>query len=199
MASLRLLVVCGMLAAAGAVHAQSTTPGGMPPPPGMSLAESAAMRFPQPVRTGDLPDREVLRPVESQDVLGRVRRLVRDANGQIMVVVDFGGFLGFGSRPIAVPVDAMVLLGQDMEIVAFRTTDDYPSSIDMATALHPQTLLALKYGDDTLADPFGYPVRLRMATKLGYKNPKWITAIEVTNTYPGGFWEAKGFPWFAGL
>jgi hypothetical protein len=36
-----------------------------------------------------------------------------------MVVIDFGGFLGFGSRPIAVPVDAMVLLGQDMEIVAF--------------------------------------------------------------------------------
>jgi DMSO/TMAO reductase YedYZ molybdopterin-dependent catalytic subunit len=83
--------------------------------------------------------------------------------------------------------------------VAFKTADDYPSSIDMATALHPQTLLALKYGDETLADPFGYPLRLRMATKLGYKNPKWITAIEVTNTYPGGYWEAKGFPWFAGL
>jgi DMSO/TMAO reductase YedYZ molybdopterin-dependent catalytic subunit len=83
--------------------------------------------------------------------------------------------------------------------VAFKTADDYPSSIDMATALHPQTLLALKYGDERLADPFGYPVRLRMATKLGYKNPKWITAIEVTNTYPGGYWESKGFPWFAGI
>src|SRR5271167_4556731 len=61
--------------------------------------------------------------------------------------------------------------------VAFKTADDYPSSIDMATALHPQTLLATAYGGDTLADPFGYPVRLRRATKLGYKNPKWITAI----------------------
>src|SRR5271168_191640 len=119
MASLHLLFVGGMLAIAGAAHAQSTTPGGMPPPPGMSLAESAAMRFPQPVRVGDLLGREVLRPVESQDVLGRVRRIVRDRNGQIMVVIDFGGFLGFGSRPIGVPVDAMVLLGQDMEIVAF--------------------------------------------------------------------------------
>jgi hypothetical protein len=119
MASLGLLVVCGMLAVADAAHAQSATPGGMPPPPGMSLAESAAMRFPQPVRVGDLLGREVLRPVESQDILGRVRRVVRDRNGQIMVVIDFGGFLGFGSRPIAVPVDAMVLLGQDMEIVAF--------------------------------------------------------------------------------
>jgi DMSO/TMAO reductase YedYZ molybdopterin-dependent catalytic subunit len=79
------------------------------------------------------------------------------------------------------------------------SADEYPSSIDMATALHPQTLLATAYGGDTLADPFGYPVRLRMATKLGYKNPKWITAIEVTNTYPGGYWEEKGFPWFAGL
>lgn len=114
-----MLAWCFVAAAAGVVHAQSTTPGGMPPPPGMSLADSAAMRFPQPVRVGDLIGREVLRPVESQDVLGRVRRLVRDRNGETLVVVNFGGFLGFGSRPIAVPVDAMVLLGQDMEIVAF--------------------------------------------------------------------------------
>ena len=36
-----------------------------------------------------------------------------------MVVIDLGGFSGFGSRPIAVPLDAMVLLGQDMEVVSF--------------------------------------------------------------------------------
>ena len=83
--------------------------------------------------------------------------------------------------------------------VAFRTADDYPSSIDMATALHPQTILATSYGGETLPDPFGYPLRLRMATKLGYKNPKWITAIEVTNTYPGGYWEKLGFNWHAGI
>jgi hypothetical protein len=114
-----LLASCLLSATASVAFAQSKTPGGMPPPPGMKLAQSAAMRFPQPVRVGDLLGREVLRPLESQDVLGRVRRLVRDGSGQIMVAVDFGGFLGFGSRPIAVPVDAMVLLGQDMEIVAF--------------------------------------------------------------------------------
>jgi len=92
-------------------------------------------------------------------------------------------------------------VGSDLraKYVAFKTADDYPSSIDMATALHPQTLLATKYADETLADPFGYPVRLRTSTKLGYKNPKWITAIEVTNTYPGGYWESRGFSWFAGL
>ncbi len=114
-----LLASCILATAVNAAQAQSSTPGGMPPPPGMSLAASAAMRFPQPVRVGDLLGRDVLRPVESQDVLGRVQGLVQDANGQIMVVVDFGGLLGFGSRPIAVPVDGMVLLGQDMEIVAF--------------------------------------------------------------------------------
>ena len=92
-------------------------------------------------------------------------------------------------------------VGADLraKYVAFKTADDYPSSIDMATALHPQTLLATKYAGATLADPFGFPLRLRMATKLGYKNPKWITAIEVTNRYPGGYWESLGFNWFAGI
>jgi DMSO/TMAO reductase YedYZ molybdopterin-dependent catalytic subunit len=92
-------------------------------------------------------------------------------------------------------------VGADLKAkyVAFKTADDYPSSIDMATALHPQTLLATKYAGETLADPFGYPLRLRMATKLGYKNPKWITAIEVTNKYPGGYWENLGENWFGGI
>ena len=119
-APIHILIACGALSVmATTAYAQSPKPGGMPPPPGMSLAESAAMRFPQPVRVGDLLGRLVLRPVESQEILGRVRRVVRGGSGQIMVVVEFGGFLGFGRRPIAVPVDAMVLLGQDMEIVAF--------------------------------------------------------------------------------
>lgn len=93
-------------------------------------------------------------------------------------------------------------IGADLraKYVAFQTADDYPSSSDMATALHPQTLLATGYAGNTLADPFGYPLRLRMSTKLGYKNPKWITAIEVTNTYPrDGYWEKTGFSWFGGL
>jgi DMSO/TMAO reductase YedYZ molybdopterin-dependent catalytic subunit len=83
--------------------------------------------------------------------------------------------------------------------VNFMTADNYPSSIDMATALHPQTLLATKYAREPLAAPFGYPLRLRTSTKLGFKNPKWITAIEVTNTYMPGYWEKLGFNWFSGL
>ena len=99
----RTLGICGgLVMLADVAHAQSNTPGGMPPPPGMSLTESAAMRFPQPVRVGDLVGRDVLRPVESQDVLGHVRAVVRDSTGQILVVIDFGGLFAFRSRPIPV-------------------------------------------------------------------------------------------------
>jgi hypothetical protein len=132
-----VLLACAMLATApDLARAQSTAPGGMPPPPGMSLAESTAMRFPQPVRVGDLIGRPVLRPVESQDVLGRVRRIVRDREGQVMVVIDLGGFLGFGGRPVAVPADAMVLLGQDVEVVAFtpRQLRRFPTFSPSGTA-----------------------------------------------------------------
>ena len=92
-------------------------------------------------------------------------------------------------------------IGADLRApyVAFRTADDYPSSIDMSTALHPQTILATHYAGEALPDPYGFPLRLRMSTKLGYKNPKWITAIEVTGKYPGGYWEKLGFNWFAGI
>jgi DMSO/TMAO reductase YedYZ molybdopterin-dependent catalytic subunit len=83
--------------------------------------------------------------------------------------------------------------------IVFQTADDYPSSIDMATAMHPQTLLATDYAKQTLPDPYGYPVRLRTSTKLGFKNPKWITSIVVTNDYTPGYWEKLGFNWFSGI
>jgi Flp pilus assembly pilin Flp len=114
-----IMVGAVLLACGGAAQAQSTVPGGIPPPPGMSLDRSAAMRFPQPVQVGTLLRRDVLQPVPSQRVLGTVRSVVRDENGAVEAVVEYGSFLGFGARPIAVPIDAMVLLGQDMEIVAY--------------------------------------------------------------------------------
>ena len=107
------------LLAGQASLAQSPKPGGMPPPPGMSLVNSAAMRFPQPVRVGHLLHMAVLRPVESQALLGTVRQVVREPDGTVAVVIAYGGLLGWGSRLVAVPVDAMVLVGQIMEVVAF--------------------------------------------------------------------------------
>jgi len=82
--------------------------------------------------------------------------------------------------------------------VAFNCADDYSTSIDMPTALHRQTQLTLRYDGNTLPPKYGFPMKLRMPTKLGYKNPKHIMSIEVTNTYPGGYWENQGYNWFGG-
>ena len=83
--------------------------------------------------------------------------------------------------------------------VAFRCADKYSGSIDMETALHPQTILATHYAGQPIAGPYGFPLRLKTPLKLGFKQPKWIYAIEVTNTYPGGYWEDGGYNWFSGL
>jgi DMSO/TMAO reductase YedYZ molybdopterin-dependent catalytic subunit len=83
--------------------------------------------------------------------------------------------------------------------VGFKCADDYYTSIDMPTALHPQTLLTLSYDGQPLPPRYGFPMKLRMPTKLGYKNPKHIQAIFVTNTYPGGYWEDQGYNWFGGI
>jgi len=82
--------------------------------------------------------------------------------------------------------------------VGFECADDYYTSIDMPTALHLQTLLTLTYDGQILPPRYGFPMKLRMPTKLGYKNPKHIQAIFVTNTYPGGYWEDQGYNWFGG-
>ncbi|EAV1301051.1 molybdopterin-dependent oxidoreductase [Salmonella enterica] len=91
-------------------------------------------------------------------------------------------------------------VGADLnaKYVSFKCVDDYYTSIDMETALHPQTLLALGYDGSTLPPEYGYPIKLRVPTKLGYKNPKHIRVIEVTDNFPGGYWEDQGYNWFGG-
>jgi DMSO/TMAO reductase YedYZ molybdopterin-dependent catalytic subunit len=97
--------------------------------------------------------------------------------------------------------DFLARIGADTRAryVAFRCADDYRGSLDMATALHPQTLMALDFRGTPLPPRYGYPMKIRVPTKLGFKNPKHVTSIEVTNAYPGGFWEDYGYNWFSGL
>ncbi len=96
--------------------------------------------------------------------------------------------------------DFLRRVGADLRAryVGFECFDDYSSSIDMASALHPQTILALDFEQSPLTPPWGAPVRLRIPTKLGFKNPKNIASITVTNQYPGGYWEDQGYNWFSG-
>ncbi|MDD2862913.1 MAG: molybdopterin-dependent oxidoreductase [Acidiphilium sp.] len=82
--------------------------------------------------------------------------------------------------------------------VSFQCADGYFESIDMASALQPQTILALDFLGAPLTAPFGAPVRLRIPTKLGYKNAKSIVALGVINQFPSGYWEKQGYNWFGG-
>jgi DMSO/TMAO reductase YedYZ molybdopterin-dependent catalytic subunit len=96
--------------------------------------------------------------------------------------------------------DFLQRIGADLSAryVGFKCADDYYTSIDMATALHPQTQLSFKYAGETLPPKYGFPMKLRIPTKLGFKNPKHIVAIFVSNENPGGYWEDKGYNWFSG-
>jgi DMSO/TMAO reductase YedYZ molybdopterin-dependent catalytic subunit len=96
--------------------------------------------------------------------------------------------------------DFLQRIGADLtaKYVGFNCGDDYYSSVDMATALHPQTILAFRYADQILPPKYGFPMKLRVPTKLGFKNPKHILEIFVANDNPGGYWEDKGYNWFSG-
>ena len=83
--------------------------------------------------------------------------------------------------------------------VGFKCADRYYGSLDMPSALHPQTILALDFAGEPLAPEYGYPLRVRVPTKLGFKSPKHIAAVFVTNDYPGGYWEDQGYNWFSGI
>lgn len=94
-------------------------------------------------------------------------------------------------------------IGADLgaRYVVFHCADGYYTSIDMASAMHPQTLLAFGFaGSHSLPEEFGFPLRLRIPIKLGFKNPKHVIAMTVTNEFSGGFWEdLHGYNWFGGL
>jgi DMSO/TMAO reductase YedYZ molybdopterin-dependent catalytic subunit len=83
--------------------------------------------------------------------------------------------------------------------VWFRCAEGYSNSIDMPTALHPQTQLSFKFDNQILPRKYGFPMKCRIPTKLGFKNPKYITALYVQNNDAGGYWENQGYNWFSGL
>lgn len=97
--------------------------------------------------------------------------------------------------------DFMKRIGADTnaKYVNFICAEGYSTSIDMATAMHPQTQMTFKFADETLPRSYGFPMKIRIPTKLGFKNPKHVTEMYVTNTYPGGYWEDQGYNWFSGL
>ncbi len=84
--------------------------------------------------------------------------------------------------------------------IMFRSFDsDYSNGWDLASALHPQTILAYAMNDTPLGADHGAPLRLYSPTKLGYKLTKYLVSMTFMDTRPGGYWEDQGYPWFGGI
>ncbi len=98
--------------------------------------------------------------------------------------------------------DFLKMIGADTtaRFITVECADDYYESLDMATALHPQTLLCYEMYDRPLTAEHGAPVRLQIPTKIGYKQAKYLTDLKVTNVLDKvGYWEDQGYSWFYGL
>ncbi len=102
-----------------------------------------------------------------------------------------------------VPVSAVVQRCRPLDAaryIRFVSFDsDYSNGWDMASALHPQTILAYGMNDNPLPPAYGAPLRLYSPTKLGYKMTKYLVSLTFTDQRPGGYWEDQGYPWFAGI
>ena len=83
----------------------------------------------------------------------------------------------------------------------FESADGYYESWDLASTLHPQTILAYQKNGQQLPVENGAPLRLAAPIKLGYKQSKWVTRVTLLSQLPSklGYWEDFGYEWFAGL
>jgi DMSO/TMAO reductase YedYZ molybdopterin-dependent catalytic subunit len=98
--------------------------------------------------------------------------------------------------------DFLGAIGADLsaKFVYVECADDYYESVDMATALHPQTLLCYEMYGQPLTREHGAPLRLTIPTKIGYKQAKYLTDLKVANVLErAGYWEDQGYSKFYGL
>jgi DMSO/TMAO reductase YedYZ molybdopterin-dependent catalytic subunit len=98
--------------------------------------------------------------------------------------------------------DFLRMIGADTtaRFVTVECADDYYESLDMATALHPQTLLCYEMYGQPLTREHGAPLRLTIPTKVGYKQAKYLTDLKVTHVLEKvGYWEDQGYSEFYGL
>lgn len=118
--------------------------------------------------------------------------------------------IGEWSGPqLSTVLEAAELLPQARFIV-FRCADTlagapYYESIDLDDAFHPQTIIAHELNGAPLPVRNGAPLRLRVERQLGYKHAKYLTGIEAVASLEGigggrgGYWEDRGYQWYAGI
>jgi len=132
--------------------------------------------------------------------LAKVQALPRFRQNTRHVCVEGWDVIGrFGGARLS---DFLKLIGAELtaRFVTVQCADDYYESLDMPTALHPQTLLCYEMYDQPLTAGHGAPLRLNIPTKIGYKQAKWLTDLKVTHVLDReGYWEDQGYSSFYGL
>ena len=132
--------------------------------------------------------------------LEQIQALPRQRQNTRHVCVEGWDVIGrFGGARFS---DFLNMIGADTtaKFVYVECADDYYETLDMATALHPQTLLCYEMYDLPLTREHGAPLRLNVPTKVGYKQAKYLTDLRVTNVVERfGYWEDQGYSYFYGL
>jgi DMSO/TMAO reductase YedYZ molybdopterin-dependent catalytic subunit len=132
--------------------------------------------------------------------LAQIQTLPRIRQNTRHVCVEGWDVIGrFGGSRLS---DFLAMIGADpsARFLTVSCADDYYESLDMATALHPQTLLCYEMYDRPLTREHGAPLRLNIPTKIGYKQAKYLTEMKVTHVLDKvGYWEDQGYSWFYGL
>jgi DMSO/TMAO reductase YedYZ molybdopterin-dependent catalytic subunit len=133
-------------------------------------------------------------------MLAQVQALPRIRQNTRHICVEGWDVIGrFGGARLS---DFLQMVGADLtaRFVTVNCADDYYESLDMATALHPQTLLCYEMYEQPLTREHGAPLRLQIPTKIGYKQAKYLTDLKVTHVLDKvGYWEDQGYSWFYGL
>jgi DMSO/TMAO reductase YedYZ molybdopterin-dependent catalytic subunit len=111
----------------------------------------------------------------------------------------------WSGAPLSLILDAVGTLPQARYVVYRSIQSDWWESIDMADAMHPQTLLAQSMNGSELPVAFGGPLRMRVPRQLGYKSVKYITRLTISDSLKGfgkGLGSASpegGYAWYAGI
>jgi DMSO/TMAO reductase YedYZ molybdopterin-dependent catalytic subunit len=129
--------------------------------------------------------------------LAAIKALPKFAQNTRHICVEGWDVIGrFGGARLA---DFLAMVGADQRarFITVECADSYYESVDMATAQHPQSLMCYEMYDQPLTRMHGAPLRLRMPTKIGYKQAKYLTTLTVTNVLSKvGYWEDQGYSEF---
>jgi DMSO/TMAO reductase YedYZ molybdopterin-dependent catalytic subunit len=141
----------------------------------------------------------VARPGEYS--LDQIKALPRQEQNVKHICIEGWDVIGnFGGARLS---DFLRMVGVDpaARFIEVGCLDDYYSSYDLESCLHPQTLLCYEMYGRPLNSAHGAPLRIHMPVKLGYKSAKHIYTIRVSNVLAKekGFWEDQGYSWYGGI